>query len=106
MTAQNGRMTSTGIIHRGMPAVARSVTCERVHEGGGARVHLLAGTTSWFGWKVHIGSFYPVFSVAFFVSLAITVVGTAIIWRVGQRRPPGTPLTWGEAMAGAVFVFA
>jgi hypothetical protein len=68
-------------------------------------VQLLAGTTSWFGWKVHIGSFYPVFSVAFFASLAITIIGTAIIWRVGQKRPPGTPVTWGEALVAAVFVF-
>jgi hypothetical protein len=68
-------------------------------------VQLLAGTTSWFGWKVHIGSFHPVFSVAFFASLAITIIGTAIVWRVGQKRPPGTPVTWGEALVGALFVF-
>src|SRR4029077_4540400 len=74
---------------------ARSVSCERVHEGGGAGVPLLAGTTNWFGWKVHIGSFYPTFSLAFFSALAVTILGTAIIWRIGQRRPPGTPLTWG-----------
>jgi hypothetical protein len=70
-------------------------------------VQLLAAArhTSWFGWQVHVGSFYPVFSVAFFVALGITLVGTAVIWRIGQKRPPGTPLTWGEAMVGAVFVF-
>lgn len=69
-------------------------------------MQLLEATTSWFGWKVHIGRFYPVLSVAFFAALAITLLGTALVWRVGQRRPPGTPVTWGEAMVAGVFVFA
>lgn len=39
---------------------------------------------------------------------SILAVGamTGIIVRWAGRRPPGTPLTWGEAFAGALFVFA
>ncbi|MEO7836357.1 MAG: hypothetical protein ABIS21_01795 [Acidimicrobiales bacterium] len=44
--------------------------------------------------------------VAFFVSLIITLVMCGIILLVGRRRPPGTPLTWGEAFVAATFMFA
>jgi len=47
---------------------------------------------------------YPV-RLEFFVSLFFFLVGLAVIFLVGSRRPPGTPLTWGEAMIGATFVF-
>jgi hypothetical protein len=43
--------------------------------------------------------------VAFLVSLLISGLMVAIIVRVGRNRPVGTPLTWGEAFAAAVFVF-
>ena len=43
--------------------------------------------------------------VAFVVSFAIAVLGiVAILW-YGGRRPVGAPLSWGEAIAGATFVF-
>jgi hypothetical protein len=43
--------------------------------------------------------------VAFGTSLLVTVLMTlGIVW-VGKRRPPGTPLTWGEAMVASVYVF-
>ena len=43
--------------------------------------------------------------VAFLVSLLVTVAGVgAIVW-YGKKRPPGTFVTWGEAMVGAAFVF-
>jgi hypothetical protein len=47
---------------------------------------------------------YPI-RLEFFVSLFFFLLGLAVIFFVGRRRPPGTPLTWGEAMIGATFVF-
>jgi hypothetical protein len=44
-------------------------------------------------------------SAAFVVSLGLFLIGIGICIRVGQRRPPGTPLTWGEAFVAATFVF-
>ena len=41
---------------------------------------------------------------AFVSSMIILVLGVAICMYVGARRPLGTPLTWGEAMVGAVYV--
>ena len=43
--------------------------------------------------------------VALAVSVVVTVGGTALCFAIGARRRPGTPLTWGEAMVGATFVF-
>lgn len=43
--------------------------------------------------------------VAFLVSLIITLAMVGITLLVGQRRPPGTPLTWGEAFVAATFMF-
>ncbi|MDP9404561.1 MAG: hypothetical protein M3P85_14865 [Actinomycetota bacterium] len=43
--------------------------------------------------------------VAFLVSLIITLVMCGIILVVGRRRPPGTPLTWGEAFVAGTFMF-
>ena len=47
---------------------------------------------------------YPI-RLEFFVGLFFFLVGLAIIYIVGRRRPPGTPLTWGEAIVAATFVF-
>jgi hypothetical protein len=47
---------------------------------------------------------FPV-RLEFYVSFIALVIGIAIIFIVGQRRPPGTPLTWGEALIGSTFVF-
>ena len=45
------------------------------------------------------------FNVAFWSSVLVTVVLVAgIFWYMG-KRPAGAPLTWGEAMVGAVYVF-
>jgi len=41
----------------------------------------------------------------FFVALFAFLVGVAVIFFVGRRRPPGTPLTGGEAMVAATWVF-
>jgi hypothetical protein len=38
-------------------------------------------------------------------SIIALVVGIAVVFWVGGRRPVGTPLTWAEAMLGSVFVF-
>ena len=45
--------------------------------------------------------------VAFVVALAIALIGTfgAVLWW-GKRRPVGAPLTWGQAVLAAVYVFA
>ncbi len=44
--------------------------------------------------------------VAFVFSLLITALMCGVIWFVGRVRPPGTPLTWGEALLAGTFVFA
>lgn len=45
------------------------------------------------------------FNVAFWSSVIVAAVLVGgIFWYMG-RRPVGTPLTWGEAMVGAVYVF-
>jgi hypothetical protein len=44
--------------------------------------------------------------VAFAASLIADVVLIGIAMLVLSRRPKGTPLTWGEAFAGATFIFA
>ena len=43
--------------------------------------------------------------VAFLASVIITVVMFGIVVIVGQRRAPGTPLTWGEGFLAATFMF-
>ena len=58
------------------------IECERIHEEGtGAEV------------------------VAFIASILILVVGVGIVFWIGSRRPPGTPVTWGEALVGGTYVF-
>ncbi|MGH9165663.1 MAG: hypothetical protein ACRDZW_09155 [Acidimicrobiales bacterium] len=44
--------------------------------------------------------------VAFLVSLIITASMGAVVLVVARRRPPGTPMTWGQAVLAAVFLFA
>jgi hypothetical protein len=43
--------------------------------------------------------------VAFLASILVTVVLVAPIFPYAKRRPVGTPLTWGEAMVAAVYIF-
>lgn len=43
--------------------------------------------------------------VAVAFSLIATIVLAALVPLHARRRPTGTPLTWGEAMVAAVFVF-
>ena len=43
--------------------------------------------------------------LALIASVLILVLGIAIVFFVGNRRPPGTPITWGEALVGSTFVF-
>lgn len=43
--------------------------------------------------------------VAFLFSIFVTAVMVGILIRTAKRRPPGTPLTWGEAFIGALFLF-
>jgi hypothetical protein len=43
---------------------------------------------------------------AFVSSLVVLALGVAICMYVGNRRPIGTPLTWGEAMVAGTFAFA
>ena len=44
--------------------------------------------------------------VAFISSLLITAAMCGVVVAVGRVRPPGKPLTWGEAMVAGTFVFA
>jgi len=43
--------------------------------------------------------------VAFVGSVIVSVVLTAAIFWYARRRPTGTPLSWGQAMAAATFAF-
>ncbi len=43
--------------------------------------------------------------VAFVTAVLIAVVLTLLVIPVSKRRPPGTPLTWGEAMVAAVYAY-
>ena len=43
--------------------------------------------------------------VAFVTSFLIAVVAMGGVLLYGRRRPVGTPLTWGEAIAAAAFAF-
>jgi hypothetical protein len=43
--------------------------------------------------------------VAFVFSLLATVAFSAVVPWYAKRRPVGTPLTWGEAMVAALYVF-
>ena len=43
--------------------------------------------------------------VAFIASLLVAVASVALVIPFAKRRPPGTPLTWGEAMVAATFIF-
>lgn len=43
--------------------------------------------------------------IAFVTALLIALAGNATVLLYSKRRAPGRPLTWGEAMAAAVFVF-
>jgi hypothetical protein len=47
---------------------------------------------------------FPV-RLEFYVSVIFLIIGTAIVFFVGNRRPPGTPLTWGEAIIASTFIF-
>ncbi|MFK8025967.1 MAG: hypothetical protein AB8G26_18580 [Ilumatobacter sp.] len=48
---------------------------------------------------------WPGMNQAFIVSfIASVVLSLAILW-YGKRRPKGTPVSWGEAMIGATYVF-
>jgi hypothetical protein len=42
---------------------------------------------------------------AFVLSMLVTIIPIVAALRYGRRRPVGTPVTWGEAMAAATLVF-
>ena len=44
--------------------------------------------------------------VSLVFSLGLTIFGVAVVILVGRRRPPGKPLTWGEAFVAATWIFA
>ena len=44
--------------------------------------------------------------IAFVTSVVITALMIGVVVYVARRRPPGTPLTWGEAFVAAVYLFA
>jgi len=43
--------------------------------------------------------------IAFSLSVLVTILAVAPLPWLAKRRPPGTPLTWGEAMVASTFVF-
>ncbi|MGH9210166.1 MAG: hypothetical protein ACRD2C_05725 [Acidimicrobiales bacterium] len=43
--------------------------------------------------------------VAFVTSSLIGILGCVAVFIYGRRRPVGAPLSWGEAMAAAMYVF-
>ena len=48
----------------------------------------------------------PGFNQAFLVSLAAAILLTLVAIPYGKRRPVGTPVSWGESMLAAAYVFA
>ena len=44
--------------------------------------------------------------VAFVGSFLVAILGMGAVVAYGKRRPPGSPLTWGEAIPAATLVFA
>src|SRR5437867_1409362 len=43
--------------------------------------------------------------VAFVTAFLLLIAGTALVFAVGMRRPAGKPVTWAEAILGALAVF-
>jgi hypothetical protein len=43
--------------------------------------------------------------VAFIMVSLIGLLGVAAVWPVAKRRPVGASLSWGQAMAGSMYVF-
>ena len=43
--------------------------------------------------------------VAFVVSLVVLIASVAVVPAYARRRPVGAPLTWGEAMLAATYLF-
>lgn len=56
-------------------------------------------------WNPLEGKAVPFVNVAFLTSLIATTVLTLAAIPYGKRRPRGTPVSWGEAMLGAVYAF-
>jgi len=48
---------------------------------------------------------WPGMNQAFLFSTAVTLAMCLAVIPFGKRRKPGTPVTWGEAMVGTVYVF-
>jgi hypothetical protein len=49
---------------------------------------------------------WPGMNQAFLFSLFVTLALTFAVIPYGKRRPPGQPLSWGDAMLGATYTFA
>jgi hypothetical protein len=49
---------------------------------------------------------YPFLNVALITSIVLTVGLTLAVIPYGKRRPVGTPVSWGEAVFAATYVFA
>jgi phosphatidylglycerophosphate synthase len=54
---------------------------------------------------INWGHWYKTLDVAFILSLLVLAAGSAVILWYAKRRPKDQPLTWGEAMVAAFFVF-
>jgi hypothetical protein len=48
---------------------------------------------------------WPGFNEALITALVVTIGLTLLVIPIGKRRPVGKPLSWGEAVAAATFVF-
>ena len=71
------------------------LVCERIHEEELSGVIVAIDVLKWPGVNVQ-------FIVAFVGTLALTL---AVI-PYGKRHPPGRPISWGQAMLAATYVFA
>ena len=64
--------------------------------------------TERFPWqdRMVIARYYiPFLNVAFVFSLLVTIALTLVLIPLAKRRPLGTPMSWGEAMAASVYAF-
>ncbi|MBJ7460624.1 MAG: hypothetical protein JHC90_03460 [Ilumatobacteraceae bacterium] len=48
---------------------------------------------------------WPGVNQAFILSFIVTLALALVVIPFGKRRKPGTPVSWGEAMAGSLYVF-
>ena len=93
---RNRRARQAALASRARPLTGGGrLECERFHEDVAVRVRAWRPSNEEVARRV----------VAFVVSFAIAILGMVVVHLYGRHRPVGAPLTWGEAIVAATFVF-